>query len=258
MHSGQSMQTITSQSDFGRYRRLKRVGRGGMGEVWLCEDSLMQRQVAIKTLPPHNQQDQEYAVRFEREAQAAAALNNPHILAVHDYGKQPLPDGNIMTYLVMPYVSGGSLADMIKNLASQRQGMEQDKALLLLTQAADAIDYAHAQGIVHRDIKPANMLLHSDNWLLLSDFGVVRIVSSGDELTEQGMIIGTPMYMAPEQASGHAEAASDNYSLAVIAYQLFTGRPPFNAETSYATLMQHILNPPPSPRPSRRDRRRHH
>ncbi|HEY4386733.1 MAG TPA: WD40 repeat domain-containing serine/threonine-protein kinase [Ktedonobacteraceae bacterium] len=248
MQSGQSIQEITRQIDFGRYHRLKRVGRGGMGEVWLCEDSLIHRQVAIKTLPPHNQQDQDYAVRFEREAQAAAALNHPHILPVHDYGKQALPGGDVMTYLVMPYVNGGSLADTIKNLASKRQGMEQERALLLLTQAADAIDHAHAQGIVHRDIKPANMLLHADNWLLLSDFGVVRIVSNSDELTEKGMIIGTPMYMAPEQALGHAEAASDTYSLAVIAYQLVVGHPPFNAETSYATLMQHMLNPPPAPR----------
>jgi serine/threonine protein kinase len=236
------------KENFGRYRQIKRVGRGGMGEVWLCEDALLHRQVAIKTLPLHSQQDQDYATRFDREAQAAAALNHAHILPVHDYGRQPLSDGQLMSYLVMPYIGGGSLSDLIKKLASKGQGMEQDKALLFLSQAADAIDYAHAQGMVHRDIKPANMLLRSDDWLLLSDFGVVRIVSSNDDFTEKGLLVGTPVYMAPEQARGQAEAASDNYSLAVIAYQLCVGRPPFNAETSYATIIQHILLPPPSPR----------
>jgi WD40 repeat protein len=237
-----------SHETFGRYQQIKRIGRGGMGEVWLCEDALLHRQVAIKTLPLHSQQDQEYEVRFEREAQAAAALNHAHILPVHDYGRQPLSHGQLMSYLVMPYIGGGSLSDLIKKLASKGQGIEQDKALLFLSQAADAIDYAHAQGMVHRDIKPANMLLRADDWLLLSDFGVVRIVSSNDDFTEKGLLVGTPVYMAPEQARGRAEAASDTYSLAVIAYQLVVGRPPFNAETGYGTIMQHILLPPPSPR----------
>jgi serine/threonine protein kinase len=237
-----------SRETFGRYQQIKRIGRGGMGEVWLCEDALLHRQVAIKTLPLHSQQDQEYEARFEREAQAAAALNHAHILPVHDYGRQPMSQGQLMSYLVMPYIGGGSLSDLIKKLASEHRGIEQDKALLFLSQAADAIDYAHTQGMVHRDIKPANMLLRSDDWLLLSDFGVVRIVSSNDDFTEKGLLVGTPVYMAPEQARGSAEAASDTYSLAVIAYQLFVGHPPFNAETSYGTIVQHILLPPPPPR----------
>ncbi|MBO0778774.1 MAG: protein kinase [Ktedonobacteraceae bacterium] len=219
-----------------------------MGEVWLCEDPRLRRQVAIKTLPPHNQNDQEFSARFEREAQAAAALSHPHILPVHDYGEHVLPNGQVITYIVMPYIGGGSLADRINKLAANNQGMVQTDALNYLTQAAEAIDYAHAQGVVHRDIKPANMLLRSDDWLMLADFGIARIMSSTDNLTQAGAGIGTPEYMAPEQAQGHAVGSSDNYSLAVIAYQLFTGRPPFSAETSYATTIQHLTMPPPSPR----------
>lgn len=238
----------TTVRTLGRYQLLRRVGRGGMGEVWLCDDPRLRRQVAIKTLPPHNQNDEEFSARFEREAQAAAALSHPHILPVHDYGEHMLASGQVITYIVMPYLEGGSLADRINKLAANRQGMAQEEALNYLTQAAEAIDYAHSQGVVHRDIKPANMLLRNDNWLMLADFGIARIMSNQDSLTQAGTGIGTPEYMAPEQARGHAVGASDNYSLAVIAYQLFTGRPPFSAETSYATTIQHLTLTPPPPR----------
>ncbi|MBE3560673.1 MAG: protein kinase [Ktedonobacteraceae bacterium] len=247
MRNNETMQNVTS-GVLGRYRVLSRIGRGGMGDVWLCDDPRLRRQVAVKTLPPHNQHDHEYSARFEREAQAAAALNHPHILPVHDYGEQQLPDGRVITYIVMPYIGGGSLADRINQLAAAHQGMRQDEALNFLSQAAEAIDYAHSQGVIHRDIKPANMLLRSNDWLVLADFGIARIVSSTDNLTQAGSGIGTPEYMAPEQAQGHAVGASDNYSLAVIAYQFLTGRPPFSAETSYATIIQHLVMQPPSPR----------
>lgn len=243
--------TPTKQSPgvtLGRYVLLQRIGQGGMGEVWLAEDPRLRRQVAIKTLPLRNQGDNEYLQRFEREARAAANLNHPHILPVHDFGEQRLPDGQSITYLVMPYMPGGSLSERITLLMNNRQSMPQQEALQYLAQAADAIDYAHAQGVIHRDIKPANMLLRSDNWLLLADFGIARMLSEQDRLTQTGAGFGTPEYMAPEQAQGHAVAASDIYSLAVIAYQLFTGRVPFKAETPYATTIQHIISPPPPPR----------
>lgn len=232
----------------GRYQLRQRIGRGGMGDVWLADDPRLRRQVAIKTLPTHNQQDREFALRFEREAQAAAALNHPHILPVHDYGVQSLPNGQAITYIVMPYVSGGSLAQRISSHVANRTGMPPQQALMFLAQAAEAIDYAHTQGIIHRDIKPGNMLLRSDDWLMLADFGIARILSSTEQLTQTGVGFGTPEYMAPEQAQGKAEPASDNYSLAVIAYQLFTGRLPFKADTGYATTIQHMMMPPPPPR----------
>ncbi len=232
----------------GRYKIVRRIGRGGMGDVWLCEDPRLSRLVAVKTLPVHNQQDQEFALRFEREAQAAAALHHPHILPVHDYGRQLLPNGNMITYIVMPYIGGGSLAQRIVFYEQKRLLMPAQEALDFLLQAAEAIDYAHDQQIIHRDIKPGNMLLRDENWLLLADFGIARILTTEDRLTATGPGFGTPEYMAPEQAQGQAELVSDNYSLAVIAYQMFTGRLPFEADTSYAITIQHLTQPPPAPR----------
>ena len=232
----------------GRYHLLQRIGQGGMGEVWLGEDPRLHRQVAIKTLPLHNQGDREFLQRFEREARAAAALNYPHILSVHDYGQQALANGQTITYFVMPYISGGSLEDRIAMWKKSHTYMPHDETVAYLSQAAEAIDYAHAQGILHRDIKPANMLLRGGNWLMLADFGIARILSDQEQVTQTGMGFGTPEYMAPEQAQGKAEPASDNYSLAVIAYQLFTGQVPFSADSAYAITMQHMLMPPPLPR----------
>src|SRR5579859_3508814 len=246
--NGDNTTQSTNTLILGRYHLLQRIGMGGMGEVWLGEDPRLHRQVAIKTLPLHKQADSEYLLRFEREARAAAALNHPHILAVHDYGKQALANGQDMLYIVMPYVAGGTLSERITLLASNRAGMRPDEVILYLSQAAEAIDYAHAQGVLHRDIKPGNMLLRKDNWLLLADFGIARILSEQQQFTQTGVGFGTPEYMAPEQAQGSAVAASDNYSLAVIAYQFLTGRLPFQADTGYATTIQHIVLPPPSPR----------
>ena len=247
MHDGPAAHN-SSIVMLGRYRVLQRIGKGGMGDVWLCEDPTLRRHVAIKTLPSHNQADREFALRFEREAQAAAALNHPHILPVHDYGQQPVQNGQSITYIVMPYISGGSLSDRIATCATNRMIMPAHDAIMYLAQAAEAIDYAHEQGLIHRDIKPGNMLLRADNWLLLADFGIARILASADNLTQTGVGFGTPHYMSPEQAQGKAEFASDNYSLSVIAYQLFTGRVPFDADTTYATIIQHMTLPPPSPR----------
>jgi serine/threonine protein kinase len=219
-----------------------------MGEVWLGEDPRLHRQVAVKTLPLRSQLDQEFLQRFEREARAAAALNHPHILPVHDYGEQAMSDGQTNTYIVMTYVSGGTLAGRLMTLSTHNRLMPHDEAMSYLSQAAQAIDYAHGQNVLHRDIKPSNMLLRNDGWLLLTDFGIARILSDQSNLTQTGVGIGTPEYMAPEQAKGRAEAASDNYSLAVIAYQIFTGNLPFQAETPYALTVQHIMTQPPPPR----------
>src|SRR6266567_8679583 len=247
MREGETTQRTVART-LGRYQVIKRIGRGGMGDVWLCDDPRLHRQVAIKTLPAHSLQDREYSQRFEREAQAAAALGHPHILPIYDYGEQPTPNGQVVTYIVMPYIAGGSLADSIATYQARHTLMPPQEAIGYLAQAAEAIDYAHEQGIVHRDIKPGNMLLRNDRWLLLTDFGIAHILSSVENLTQTGVGIGTPEYMAPEQAQGKAEAASDIYSLAVIAYQLLTGQLPFSAETAYATSIQHIIAPPPPPR----------
>jgi serine/threonine protein kinase len=253
MNVQETLQQVQIET-LGRHRVLRRLGRGGMGEVWLCEDQRLNRQVAVKTLPARNQQDKAYVQRFEHEAKAAAALHHPHILPVHDYGQQELPNGSMLTYIVMPYISGGSLAERVSYYTRQRRLMPAEEALAFLTQMAEAIDYAHKQHIIHRDIKPDNMLLRDENWLLLADFGIARMVSSesresGDQpLTTANRGLGTPEFMAPEQARGRAEMTSDNYSLAVIAYLLLTGRLPFQGDTAIETVMQHVIETPTAPR----------
>jgi eukaryotic-like serine/threonine-protein kinase len=248
MNDGDVIQHLTT-TILGRYRLIKQIGSGGMGDVWLGEDPRLHRHVAIKTLPVQKQQNDEFVLRFEREARAAAALNHPHILPVHDFGKQSLSDGRVIAYIVMPYITGGTLADRIATNNSRQILMPQHEAITYLSQAAQAIDYAHRRGIIHRDIKPGNMLLRHDNWLLLGDFGIARMLSSTENLTRTGAAgTGTPEFMAPEQAQGRAEASSDIYSLAVLAYYLLTGQLPFTAETAFATSILHMTSSPPSPR----------
>jgi serine/threonine protein kinase/WD40 repeat protein len=228
----------------GRYRMLRMLGRGGMGEVWLAEDTQLLRQVAIKLLPTVQASERSYLEDFEREARAIASLEHPHILPVHDFGEQVIADDEIVTYLIIPYMTGGTLRDRIL----QAQGpLPVDEALNYLRQAAEAIDYAHSQQVLHRDIKPANMLLQQD-WLFLADFGLAKLLTGTTRRTRTYAGAGTPEYMAPEQAQGKAEFASDRYSFAVTAYQLFTGKVPFKGETPYGTLMQHITAEPPPPR----------
>lgn len=236
------------RQNIGRYRFLRLLGKGGMAEVWLCEDPSLHRQVAMKTLQIYTQGEEELLERFRQEAQAAAALNHPHVVPIHDYGQIALNADEMLLFLVMPYLPGGSLADRIDAYQERKQLMPPREALYYLKQAAQAIDYAHTQGIVHRDIKPANMLLRKDDWLLLSDFGLARILASRKNLTRAGTSLGTPNYIAPEQIQGRAVPASDDYSLGVIAYQLFTGQLPFTSATPAMTTIMHLTEQPPAPR----------
>lgn len=242
------MDDSAPSATLGRYRLLRKIGRGGMGEVWLAEDPRLHRHVALKVLLPRNRDDQHFLMRFEREARAAAALHHPHILPVHDYGQQQRPGDSTLAYLVMSYVAGGSVETRLRALAAQQCGLSQEEALTYLMQCAEAIDYAHAHGIIHCDIKPGNMLLSEGNWLLLTDFGIARIVADTDTVTTTEAFLGTPTYMAPEQARGRAVPASDIYSLAIVAYQFFTGRVPFHADSPLATTFQHVFTAPVAPR----------
>jgi serine/threonine protein kinase/WD40 repeat protein len=226
----------------GRYRLQRMLGRGGMGEVWLATDEQIQRDVAIKLLPVVRANNQNYLRLFEYEARAAASLEHPNILPVHDFGEQTRENGELTTYLVMPYITGGTLRERMR----QRQ-LSVQEALNYIKQAAQAIDYAHSRQVLHRDIKPANMLL-DHSWLLLTDFGLAKLQSSTTYHTQTNAGAGTPVYMAPEQAQGHAEAASDQYSLVVIAYQLFCGQLPFQGQTSFDILVKQIHETPPAPR----------
>ena len=239
------MDSIEQQQDrmIGRYQLRQMIGRGGMGEVWQANDTHLGRQVALKLLPSLPAEKRDYLDEFVTEMRAAAMLEHPHILALHDFGEQHT-DSNIITpYLVMPYVPGGTLR---KRMQSARGMLAVQLSLSFLKQAALAIDYAHSKQVMHRDIKPENMLLQQD-WLLLADFGLAKILSSTSVREKTHAQSGTPAYMAPERLHGQVEPASDLYSLAVIAYEIFTGQQPFQGRNPYQIFVQHIQTPPPQP-----------
>lgn len=239
----QTNQTVNWQGQMlGRYHMQHLLGRGGMGEVWLAQDTQLRRQVAIKLLPAVLASDQNYLQAFAYEARTAATLEHPHILPIHDFGEQRINTGEVITYLVSPYITDGSLQARMRNVS---QPLPIDEGIQFLKQAAEAIDYAHSKQVLHRDIKPANMLLQQ-GWLFLTDFGIAKLGSTQRTQTTAGS--GTPEYMAPEQAQGRAEPASDRYSFAVIAYQLFTGTLPFQGDTPYNTLIKHMQEMPTAPR----------
>jgi len=231
------MENLTGQQ-LGAYRLQTPLGEGGMAFVYRAYQPGVERSVAVKILPRQYSRDAEFLSRFNREAKVVANLQHPHILAVFDYGQ-----ANDFTYIVMPLLEGGTLTDKLKE-----GPFTLDQISRVMAQVGDALDYAHAQGIVHRDIKPSNVLLDTRGNCLLSDFGIARIVEGSEALTDTGKILGTPSYMAPEQGQGHpADARSDIYALGIILYEMLTGRVPFKAETPVAIVIKHIHSPLPLP-----------
>ncbi len=225
--------------NLGPYRIIEQIGLGGMATVYKAYQPSMDRYVAVKVLPAHFMQDPAFVERFEREARTIAKLEHPHILPVFDYGQTT---GGI-TYIAMRYVEAGTLADL---LAQKTPPLEE--AFRLFNQMADALAYAHEQGVVHRDIKPSNMLVDSRGQIFLTDFGLARMIEGSSNLTGS-MILGTPAYMAPELGEGQpADKLSDIYALGVVLYELATGRPPFQAETPMAVMLKHMTEPLPLPR----------
>jgi serine/threonine protein kinase len=225
----------------------KLIGQGGMGAVFLAQQSRPKRQVAVKVLLPmiplNPNQLAAFLERFRRETDAAAALEHPNIIPVHEYG-----EANGLAYLVMPYISGGTLRDVL-----ERDGpLSLAKAANFLEQLAAAIDAAHDRGVIHRDIKPANIMVTSEGRLLLGDFGLVKVIAEGQSamvrLTGAGAPVGTPDYMAPEQVIGEdVDARADLYSLGILLFQMVTGTTPFRGETPMQIAAQHLRLPPPSP-----------
>jgi serine/threonine-protein kinase len=209
-----------------------------MASVWAAEDAVLGRQVAVKVLASHVAAEPAARTRFEREARTAARVSNhPNVVTIYDVGEQ---DGT--PFIVMELLSGGSVADRLRS----RRPVPARQALAWLTETAAALDYAHAEGIVHRDVKPANLLLDERDRIAVGDFGIARLADD-TSLTQAGQVLGTAAYLSPEQALGTpATDASDRYALAVVAFELLTGRRPFEGEHVAAQARQHVEAEPPS------------
>jgi serine/threonine protein kinase len=222
---------------FGRYRLLSLLGRGGMGEVWQAHDTRTDRIVAIKVLPPHFSDDPAFQQRFRREAHAAARVNNPHVIPIHDYGEI---DGQL--YVDMRLIRGQDLHTVLSNGA-----IEPERAVRIIGQVAKALHAAHRVGLVHRDVKPSNILLDEDDFAYLIDFGIAR-AADDTRMTGTGNAIGTFHYMAPERMGGHPDdARADIYALACVLYECLTGQPPFAGTDMASLIAAHISTPPPQP-----------
>ena len=223
----------------GRYRLLAPIGTGGSAHVYLAEDSTLRRRVAVKLLHAALADDESFLRRFRAEAQAAAALNHPHVMRVFDWGEDE--DG---PYLVLEHLGGGSLRDL---LDSGRR-LSPAQAASIGVQAAKALDYAHRRGLVHRDIKPANLLFDDEGRLCIADFGVARALAEATWTEPAGAMVGTARYAAPEQAKGGSlDGKADVYSLALVLIEAVTGEVPFQAETTLATLMARVDSPVQAP-----------
>lgn len=218
----------------GRYLLRNRLGRGGMSEVYLATDERMHRDVAVKVVSSAHA---DYVERFQREAEAIGRLQHDHILPAFDFGEQ-LP----WYYLVMPYIDYCTLLDKIK-----KGPLPLDYAGELLMQIASGLQYAHDHGVIHRDIKPSNILLRDDHFIYLADFGLARSVEGADKVTQTGVLLGTPEYMAPELADGPANKSSDIYALGILLYQMITGRMPFTGDTPLSVYLKQMRESPTPP-----------
>ncbi|HEY8584480.1 MAG TPA: serine/threonine-protein kinase [Capillimicrobium sp.] len=223
-----------------RYRVTRRIASGGMATVYAAEDTTLGRLVAVKVLASHFAADDGARERFQREARAAARVSDhAHVVTIYDIGEH---DG--MPFIVMEYFPGGTLADRLRS----GEPIPRPTALTWLEDAASALDHAHKHGIVHRDVKPGNLLLDDHGRCGVADFGIARMANeAAGQLTQTGQVLGTAAYLSPEQALGEpATAASDRYALAVVAYELLTGRRPFEAEHVAAQARAHVEAEPPA------------
>src|SRR5688500_6826250 len=224
----------------GPYRIINQIGKGGMATVYKAYQPSVDRYVAVKVLPSQLAASKEFATRFQQEARIIAKLEHPHILPVFDYGES---DG--IAYLVMRYLEAGTLKEKME----AGRPLPLNEIDRIFNQLTDALSYAHSHGIVHRDLKPANALIDSYGNILLTDFGIAKLLESASpRLTQTDAIMGTPAYISPEQAQGQpVDQRSDIYSLGIILYELVTGQVPFEAETHLAIILKHICVPMPLP-----------
>jgi len=243
-----------SGKQFGQYELREVLGEGGMGAVYRAFQRNLNREVAVKVMIPQVARDPEYLARFTREAHTAAGLEHPHIITIHDYGTQTLENGVEVPFVVMRLLTGGTLSERVnrRNLVGQVLPSLAETATLL-KQIAGAMDYAHSRGVIHRDIKPSNIMFDAQGSPYLVDFGIVKLADSVT-MTEAGTAMGTPAYMSPEQWRGDKlTAAADQYALGVVVYQMTTGRMPFEGETTYNLMYQHLNELPTPPHGFRPD-----
>ncbi|SHI86622.1 serine/threonine protein kinase [Actinomyces denticolens] len=233
----------------GRYEIRDLIGRGGMAEVHLGYDRRLNRVIAIKLLRSDLASDSTFQTRFQREAQSAAALNHPSIVAVYDSGEEALvqPDGTSRTvpYIVMEYVEGHT----VRELLGDGEAVPIPEAVEIVTGVLDALEYSHRAGIVHRDIKPGNIMITSTGAVKVMDFGIARAIEdSAATVTQQHAVVGTAQYLSPEQARGEVvDTRSDLYSTGCLLYELLTGQPPFTGDSAVAIAYQHVREVPKPP-----------
>jgi eukaryotic-like serine/threonine-protein kinase len=226
----------------GRYELHRRLGRGGMAEVYLARDQMLDRPVAVKVLFPALATDAGFVERFRREAQSAANLQHPNIVSVFDWG-----EANGTYFIVMEYVEGRSLAEVLHDEGR----LHPDRAAEVMSDMAAALGFAHRNGVVHRDVKPGNVLIDTDGQVKVADFGIARALSdtSDQNLTKTGSVMGTATYFSPEQARGTSvDPRSDIYSLGCVLYELTTGHPPFTGDSTVAIAYKHVQEMPVPPR----------
>ncbi|XRQ09360.1 Stk1 family PASTA domain-containing Ser/Thr kinase, partial [Actinomadura welshii] len=228
----------------GRYELETVIGRGGMAEVYRARDLRLDRVVAVKTLRSDLARDPTFQARFRREAQSAASLNHPSVIAVYDTGEDMIGETSI-PYIVMEYVDGSTLRDLLR----ENRALLPDKALEVTDGILRALDYSHRGGIVHRDIKPANVMLTRQHEVKVMDFGIARAMAdSAATMTQTAQVIGTAQYLSPEQARGErVDARSDIYSTGCVLYELLTGKPPFTGDSPVAIAYQHVREEPVPP-----------
>ena len=235
---------LIAEATRGEYEIQRELGRGGMAAVYLATDLSLNRKVAIKTMLPELTARPAMVQRFKREAQLAAGLSHPHIIQIHS-----VRETKRLVYFVMKFIEGRSL----ESILGERGALDLDTARLVLQQAGSALSFAHHRGVVHRDIKPANVMIDENGWAVVTDFGIAKI-EDAQNLTATGTAIGTPHYMSPEQFHNKpVTGASDQYALAIVAYEALTGKKPFDGGTVAEIITQQLFKEPPDIRADRPD-----
>lgn len=229
-----------------RYSLHSAIARGGMATVWQARDEVLARTVAVKVLHPHLSDDGSFLERFRREAYAAARLTHPNIVSIYDTGFDRDEHEGERHYIVMEYCGAGTLADLVRGAGGKLPAGDAAEMGIAI---CEALEYAHAEGIVHRDIKPANVLRSDLGTIKVADFGIAKAATQTRDITTTGTILGTVTYLSPEQARGEEpDARSDLYSLGVLLYELLVGRVPFQGESQVATALMHVNEVPATPR----------